>query len=188
MAIVDAIVKLGGGVLRRSECFDAALAAIHAAAASTRLLVVPGGGPFADAVRDADRRLRLTNTAAHRMAILGMDQYAWLIASRLADASIVGRPDEIAETVAASRIPVLAPSAWLADADPLPHSWDVTSDSIAAWVAASVGAKRLVLIKPAGAEGPDVVDPYFSRACRDGAFGVDVVRFDRIAALPELLA
>ena len=44
---------------------------------------------------------------------------------------------------AAGRVPVLAPSAWLRAADPLPHSWDVTSDSIAAWIAGQAGALRL---------------------------------------------
>ena len=67
----------------------------------------------------------------------------------------------------AGRVPVLAPSQWLREADPLPHSWDVTSDSIAAWVAGAVGARELVLVKPAGAAGADTVDPYFSRVlCR----------------------
>ena len=61
-------------------------------------------------------------------------------------------------------LPVLAPYRWLRDADPLPHSWDVTSDSIAAWVAGAVGARRLVLVKPPGAAGGDLVDAYFSRA------------------------
>jgi aspartokinase-like uncharacterized kinase len=64
----------------------------------------------------------------------------------------------------AGRVPVLAPSQWLREADPLPHSWDVTSDSIAAWVAGAVGARRLVLVKPSGAAGADLIDPYFSRA------------------------
>jgi aspartokinase-like uncharacterized kinase len=43
------------------------------------LLIIPGGGPFADAVRDQDARLTLTADAAHWMAVLGMDQYAHLI-------------------------------------------------------------------------------------------------------------
>ena len=50
----------------------------------------------------------------------------------------------------AGRVPVLAPSRWLREADPLPHSWDVTSDSIAAWVAGQAGASTLVLVKAAG--------------------------------------
>jgi aspartokinase-like uncharacterized kinase len=67
---------------------------------------------------------------------------------------------------------VLAPSAWLRARDPLPHSWDVTSDSIAAWVAGQVGSRRLVLVKPPGSAGADAVagagadavDAYFATA------------------------
>ena len=77
-----------------------------------------------------------------------MEQYAHLIAARLAGAALVADPAEIAEAIAARRVPVLAPYRWLRAADPLPHSWDVTSDSIAAWVSGFVRARRLVLVKP----------------------------------------
>jgi aspartokinase-like uncharacterized kinase len=127
------------------------------------LLIGPGGGPFADAVRAQDDRLGLSDEAAHWMAVLAMDQYAHLIASRLRGATLVWDVAAIASAVRAGRIPVLAPSSWLRRADPLPHSWNVTSDSIAAWVARAVGARDLVLIKPPHATGADLVDPYFAR-------------------------
>jgi probable H4MPT-linked C1 transfer pathway protein len=161
---VEIVVKLGGGVLAHADHFDAAVAAIGDAAAERRLLVVPGGGPFADAVRHVDRRLPLSDDAAHWMAVLAMDQYAHLVAARLAGGLLVLETREIAAAYEAGRVPVLAPSRWLQEADPLPHAWDVTSDSIAAWVAGAVGARRLVLIKPPNATGGDLVDGYFSRA------------------------
>ena len=154
-------MKLGGGVLTHAEYFEGALTAIAAAAREHALLVVPGGGPFADAVREVDRRYGLSDVAAHWMAVLAMDQYAHLVASRLAGAVLVEEPADIAAALDAGRVPVLAPSRWLRAADPLPHTWDVTSDSLAAWIAGVVGARRLVLIKPPGASG-QVVDAYFS--------------------------
>jgi len=72
--------------------------------------------------------------------------------------------DEIDAALQRRQIPVLAPSRWLLTADPLPHSWDVTSDSIAAWVAAELDASRLLLIKPPGARGADLTDPHFRQA------------------------
>jgi aspartokinase-like uncharacterized kinase len=164
---VDIVVKLGGGVLAHAEHFDAALAAIGVAARKRRLLVVPGGGPFADAVREVDRRLRLPDDAAHWMAVLAMDQHAYLVAARLAGGVLVAEPREIAAALGAGpkgQVPVLAPYRWLRETDPLPHAWTVTSDSIAAWVAGRVGARRLVLVKPAGAAGNELVDAYFPRA------------------------
>jgi len=165
---VDVVVKIGGSLLAQPDCLDAVLAVIARAARASRLLVVPGGGPFADTVRRVDDQLHLSDDAAHWMAVLAMDQYAHLIAERLECGALVTGIREVTAAVDAGRVPVLAPSRWLRDVDPLPHSWDVTSDSIAAWVAGAVGAQRLVLVKPAGAAGSEIVDPYFSRALSAG--------------------
>lgn len=165
---VELVVKVGGGLLAHQAAFDSTLAAIAEAATRCALVVVPGGGPFADAVRDVDRRVGLSDDAAHWMAVLAMDQYAYLLASRLAAGLVVTGPDEALAAVAAGRVPVLAPSSWLRRVDPLPHSWDVTSDSIAAWVAGQLGARRLVLIKPPGASGDGLVDAHFIAALAPG--------------------
>jgi aspartokinase-like uncharacterized kinase len=161
---VDLVIKVGGSLLAQPECLDRVLAIVASASKNQRLVIVPGGGAFADAVRKADSAIRLSDGAAHWMAVLAMDQYAHLLADRLRDGVVATNIEEIASTLCAGRVPVLAPTRWLRDADPLPHSWDVTSDSIAAWVAGALGARRLVLVKPSGASGSDVVDPYFSRA------------------------
>jgi (4-(4-[2-(gamma-L-glutamylamino)ethyl]phenoxymethyl)furan-2-yl)methanamine synthase len=185
-ALVDTVVKLGGGVLPHAEHFAAALAAIADAAREHPLLVVPGGGPFAGAVRDADRRHRLSDDAAHWMAVLAMDQYAHLVSERLAGAVLVEEPGGIAAALGGGRVPVLAPSRWLRAADPLPHAWDVTSDSLAAWIAGVVGARRLVLIKPPGASG-DVLDGYFTRALPASVTSV-IVSADQMDELRSTLS
>ena len=157
-------MKLGGGVLAHADHFAAALVEIGAAARQRRLLVVPGGGPFADAVREVDRRLRLSDDAAHWMAVLAMDQHAQLVAARLSGGLLVTEAEEIG---AAAQLGLRAGSGAIAVAArgrPTPAWWDVTSDSIAAWVAGAVGARRLVLIKPPHAVGGTLVDGHFSRA------------------------
>ena len=183
---VDLVIKLGGGLLPYVESFEAALLAIGDAARSRRVLIVPGGGPFADAVRDVHRQHRLSDSAAHWMAVLAMDQYAYLVASRMPASVVATTAGEIADALAVSQVPVLAPSRWLREANPLPHTRDVTSDSIAAWVAGQVGARRLVLIKPPGAAGDSLVDPYFARALPSNVVAV-AVPADRVLAHPELL-
>jgi probable H4MPT-linked C1 transfer pathway protein len=186
--VVEMVVKLGGGVLADSAAFASVLNAIGDVARSRRLLIVPGGGPFADAVREVDRREPLSDDAAHWMAILAMDQYAELIASRLGGSALVWSPDEIRDAIDAGTIPVVAPSRWLRDADPLPHTWEVTSDSIAAWVAGALGATQLVLVKPPGARGDAMVDPYFERALGANVTPV-IVSADRVPLLwPEAWA
>jgi aspartokinase-like uncharacterized kinase len=173
------VVKLGGGVLATPDRFEAVIDAIGAAAGQHALLVVPGGGPFADAVRDVDRRFNLSADAAHWMAVLAMDQYAHLVATRLARGQIVADAREIGQALTDGFVPVLAPSRWLRQADPLPHAWDVTSDSIAAWVAGQTGARRLMVIKPAGVEGTDLVDAYFARALPAAVTAI-IVAADRL--------
>lgn len=163
--IPETVVKLGGGVFSHPALLDSVVRVIVESAKEVALLVVPGGGAFADAVRGIDARLGLSGDAAHWMAVLAMDQSAYLIAGRTERAQVVTSPAQIAPVANAGRVPVLAPFEWLRQADPLPHTWDVTSDSIAAWVAGALGARSLVLIKPPGAKpGLESVDPYFTRA------------------------
>jgi aspartokinase-like uncharacterized kinase len=183
---VHIVVKLGGSFLRDPSRLAAAVEVVNALPRDAGLLIVPGGGPFADAVRDADRALRFGDEAAHWMAVLAMDQVAHILAERLDRASIVETEDEIGRGIEAGR-PVLAPYRLLRAADALPHAlphtWDVTSDSIAAWFAGRLGADRLILVKPvaptaAGLRG--LVDPYFGIALPAGVTG-SAVTLDELA-------
>lgn len=139
----EAVVKIGGSLSRRPAALRRLVRVVTRLSRTRLLVVVPGGGAFADAVRRADRGFALGDTAAHWMAILAMDQYAYLLAG-LADGAVVVRSPG---ALRAGRLNVLAPSTWLLRADPLPHSWRVTSDSLAAWIAGALGARRLVLMK-----------------------------------------
>ena len=187
LPIVDAVVKVGGRVLADVGAFDVVLATLSDAAGSCRLLVVPGGGPFADAVRGVDRQIGLSDTAAHWMAIVAMDQYAEVIAERLVRASLVEDPREIGTAICRGGVPILRPSRWLRAADPLPHSWDVTSDSIAAWIAGQLGARQLILVKPPGVDRPErAVDAYFAHALPMGV-ELTIVPADRLGELRRAL-
>jgi aspartokinase-like uncharacterized kinase len=184
---VAVVVKVGGGLLARVEDLDTVLAEIATASRQVPLVVVPGGGPFADAVRDVDRRLALGDDAAHWMAVIAMDQYAHLIESRLANSALVQRPAEIDTARGSGKVPVLAPFQWLRDVDPLPHSWDVTSDSIAAWVAGQLDAARLVLVKPAGASGDALVDSSFATVL-PARVRAEIITADRLDRLRTALS
>lgn len=169
---VHTVVKVGGGLLNRAGALGLVANALTAFSAGRRVLIVPGGGPFADAVRALCRRVNIGDDAAHWMAVLGMDQYGHALAARIPGAALVECEPEISAALAAGRLPVLMPYRWLKATDPLPHSWEVTSDSIAAWLAGALRARRIVLIKPAvpPAPGPPtkLVDPYFLRTLPPG--------------------
>ena len=80
-AIVETVIKVGGGGLAHPASLRATLAAVAERAHGERLVVIPGGGPFADAVREADRLVSLSADASHWMALLAMDQYAEALTS-----------------------------------------------------------------------------------------------------------
>jgi aspartokinase-like uncharacterized kinase len=161
------VVKVGGGLLGVAADLASVGEALARAAATRPLVVVPGGGPFADRVRAFDREHRLSAGAAHWMAVLAMDQYAFVLADRIPGARVVEDRSGVAEAHAGGQVPVLAPFRWLRAADELPHSWDVTSDSLAAYLATLLGATELVLLKPA-AGGLDLMDRFFARALPRG--------------------
>jgi aspartokinase-like uncharacterized kinase len=130
--------------------------------------------------------MQLTDDTAHWMAILAMDQYAHLLAERLACGVVVRSVSEAGRAIERGSVPVLAPSQWLREADPLPHSWDVTSDSIAAWIAGMLQARHLVLVKPPGADLAGDVDSYFVHALPEGVTST-IVAGDRPDAIRAAL-
>jgi aspartokinase-like uncharacterized kinase len=122
------VVKVGGSL------FPEAGRIVPVLARSRRpILVVPGGGPFARMVRS----LHLPDEPAHWMAILAMDQFGWYLAA--------GGVPVTHELSFPRRMEVLLPYRVMCERDPLPHTWDVTSDTIAAWVASELGLDLLIL-------------------------------------------
>lgn len=141
------VVKLGGSLAEGPDRLRAWLRAVHAG--SGRTVVVPGGGPFADAVRHAQADLGFDDGAAHRMALLAMVQYGTALCAMTEGFDLAAGEAELRAVMAAGRIPVWAPCAMALAAPDIPESWDVTSDSLAAWLAGRLRAARLVLVKSA---------------------------------------
>ena len=145
------VVKLGGSYAHAAE-LKPWLAAIVACAG--RAVLVPGGGPFADAVREAQARMGFDDRAAHHMALTAMDQYGCALAGlghNLARAASVAA---IQAALDEGQVPIWSPAAMVLAADAIPASWDVTADSLAAWLTGQIAAPRLLLVKrirPAGA-------------------------------------
>lgn len=102
------------------------------------VLIVPGGGIFADEVRRVYAEHRLSERAAHFMAIAAMDAYGEFLSS------VSGIPAR--QALEGSLPAILLPYRLMRERDPLPHSWQVTSDSIACYVAALLGEKRLAIL------------------------------------------
>jgi aspartokinase-like uncharacterized kinase len=154
------VVKVGGSLM------DTAGEVMRILAASpVPVLIVPGGGVFADEVRC----LGVDGTAAHWMAVAAMDQYGWFL-------STFGVATDDACSMPEVGTRIFLPYRVLRKMDPLPHSWTVTSDAISAWIAGKLGCSLILLKSVDGVmldEGSfadipqsmetDVIDP----CCRD---------------------
>ena len=176
------VVKLGGSYAFSSD-LQGWLAAIASNAGD--IVLVPGGGPFADAVRSAQPRMGFDDDAAHHMALLGMDQYGRALAALnkrfTPAASIAG----IRRALRAGNVPIWSPTEMVLKRKDIPRSWEVTSDGLAAWLACRIGARRVLLIKHVDPP-PDpiriedlvargVVDRSFAAFLRDGAVEASIV-------------
>jgi aspartokinase-like uncharacterized kinase len=108
--------------------------------------VVPGGGRFADVVRDFDQRFNLSSGISHRMAILGMDQFGLLLSQIIPDSCATYLLSDAKQLSEIRVVPVFLPSRLMFKEDPLENSWDVTSDSIAAYVAGRLHVAKVLLV------------------------------------------
>jgi aspartokinase-like uncharacterized kinase len=181
-----AAIKVGGGLVPIPGALEVVCTAIRDAGRSVPIVVVPGGGPFADAVRAFGRTHRLSADAAHWMALLAMDQYAHALLERIEGATLVEEAGAVAAAVDPAGVAVLAPSRWMRAADVLPHTWDATSDSVAAFVAGALDVDHLVLVKPS-VSNDDVVDRCFLSVLPAG-LRYTLLPWNRAGELPGILA
>ena len=128
------VIKLGGSLIHRAKEIVKEIVD-HSNESGERVLIVPGGSIFADTVR----RVNASEEASHWMAVLAMEQYGYFIADGN-EAELVDDIDFENEGAC-----ILLPYALLKKKDELPHTWDVTSDTIAAWVAHQFGARFIKL-------------------------------------------
>lgn len=142
---MEAVLKVGGSIAEDISSIANLCQELTVLAEAHRILIVPGGGEFADEVRKFDKVYGLSNTATHKMAILAMDQYGFFL-SDITPNSYVSYALEDISTTAKGKLPILLPSQLMFHEDPLEHSWDVTSDTIAAYIAGLLEAEKLILV------------------------------------------
>lgn len=140
------IVKLGGSLHDAPELTDW-LGAL--AEAGGRVVLVPGGGPFADQVRAAQAHWGFPDRVAHRMALLAMAQYGLMLCGLVPGLVPAASREEMLAILARGDTPVWLPERLCLDNPEIPENWDVTSDSLALWLAGHLGAEALALVKHA---------------------------------------
>jgi aspartokinase-like uncharacterized kinase len=105
------------------------------------VLVVPGGGPFADAVRAVDAETGLADDVAHALALQAMDQLGTLLAPLLPSA------EPLTRLVAPRTLGILMAASAFAGRVDIPETWAVTSDSLAVLAAGAIGGDEAILLK-----------------------------------------
>ncbi len=124
------VIKIGGSLIHRGRELAREIIEYSNSEDET-IVIVPGGSIFADTVR----RTSATEEAAHWMAVLAMEQYGYY----LGNGNNVKLIDNL--DIHGKGAYILLPYNLLKMKDELPHTWDVTSDTIAAWVALKLGAR-----------------------------------------------
>ncbi|MDD1724514.1 MAG: uridylate kinase [Methanospirillum sp.] len=122
------VIKIGGSLMPHAgEIISVILQS------GRNILIVPGGGIFAEQIRQQ----HISGTAAHWMAVAAMDQYGWYL-------STYGIPVTCKPRFFDTPT-VLLPYTHLLKTDPLPHSWDITSDTISAYFADLLSSPLIIL-------------------------------------------
>lgn len=166
------VIKLGGSLLGSPE-LPLWLDSI-ARHGDGKMIVVPGGGPFADAVREAQRMSGVDDRTAHQMAVMAMDQYGVMMKGLNANVVTASSELEIAERGWQHRAMVWLPSQMVCADEQIPADWETTSDSLAAWLAGKLNADRLLLVK---SRTPVTAEAGLSALIVDGLVDANLQRF-----------
>lgn len=173
------VVKIGGSLTRGAP----PRALLARLADRPGLVLVPGGGDLADRVRGLQPEWGLSDAAAHRLALLAMEQMAHAFVD-LEPRLLTARSEAELAASARAGTGLWLPAAMTLGEASIRESWDVTSDSLAVWLATKIGACRLVLVKapavvvppPAGSRAADVA-AWSAAGLVDAAFATMAARF-----------
>ena len=177
------VVKLGGS-LSHSDALINCLNSVEKNYRGRAVVIVPGGGAFADQVRSAQQRWRFDDTTAHRMAILAIQQMALLFNGIKPDFTVAGSVAEIRRQLPRQQPVIWSPDITELDQAAIPASWDISSDSLAAWLAKTLVATELIVVKSAAIDArlslaqlaqKGIIDSGFCDAVRVAAFKIQVV-------------
>lgn len=157
------VIKLGGSLLGSPE-LNGWLEVI-ARHGDGKIVIVPGGGILADAVREAQMMCGVKDEVAHKMAVMSMDQYGMLLAGLNPELVTASSELEIAERGWQHRAIVWLPSSMVIAEERMPTNWQMTSDSIAAWLANRLNAEHLILVK---SQRPGMDQISLERLTKDG--------------------
>ena len=188
------VLKIGGSILRRAETLLPVLEVV--ARARRPLVVVPGGGSFADAVREAQQRLGFSDRTAHQMAILALHQNALMITEQVPKLRKLEAIEDIEHGLLQGQKLVWLPLRECEADAALPATWQATSDAIAARLACRLGGLPLVFMKsrsPQGHRNPgslaseELIDPVCANILERSGSPFTIIEAGQPSVLAKLL-
>lgn len=135
-----------------------------------RVVIVPGGGDFADAVRQYQREWQFDDLAAHNMCLLAMAQYAILMQGVVSELVLASNENRIRRALRDGRVAVWVPTDLMRSTPDSMTNWDTTSDSLAAWLSTSLNAERLMIVKSCEVEANAPLEALAARGVLDRRF------------------
>ncbi|MEQ1560530.1 MAG: uridylate kinase [Methyloglobulus sp.] len=140
------VIKLGGSLLQ-TDTLQSCLDHIARIFQHKKVIVVPGGGVFADRVRLAQQQWHFDDRTAHQMALLAMQQMALVFNARKPDFLITHTIANIGQQLGENSTLIWSPDITELDNAGIASTWDITSDSLSAWLAKTLGADELIVVK-----------------------------------------
>ena len=137
--IIKQVVKIGGSL------FPDYAIELAEQLNNTNSLIILGGGEFANLIRKYDSTQNFSSDVTHFTAIDCMDIIAKLVNDKVDSTKLAFSIDEINEISDEGFTPIFVVSDFLKKEDPFECSWDVTSDSIAAYVAHIFNANLFIV-------------------------------------------
>jgi 5-(aminomethyl)-3-furanmethanol phosphate kinase len=177
------VIKLGGSLLQ-SGLFQQCLDKIEYCYQGRAVVIVPGGGVFSDQVRSVQQQWQFDDRTAHLMAILAMQQMALLIKGLKPGFKVADSIGEINKQINQDSAVIWLPDVIELDNAGIPSSWDITSDSLAAWLAKTLGADELILVKSVNIDidfdvlklvQQQIVDVAFHKFIQHTSFTINIV-------------
>ena len=187
------VIKLGGSLLSSGSLQEwLSIIVEHGAG---KLVIVPGGGIFADKVRDAQQKWKFDDKAAHQMALLAMEQYAHLLQSYAPDIVLADSIEGIEKAISLKQVPVWLPFKMINTCQDVSANWDLTSDSLALYLADQLNAKHVMLVKSLSSKNLNarqlseskMVDKYFPEFVKKTESAVWWLAQNDMGALENLL-
>tara|TARA_X000001036_G_scaffold337104_1_gene316064 strand:- start:938 stop:1531 length:594 start_codon:yes stop_codon:yes gene_type:complete len=140
------IIKLGGSLMH-SNNLTYWLRVIFDHKRNNTVVVVPGGGEFADSIRNIQQRRNFHNKVAHKMALLAMSQYGYFLTSLNSNIKIIKTINLLPIKEDSNNSYLWLPNALLDNSEGIDETWNSTSDSIALWLAIKLSAEKLIIVK-----------------------------------------